>query len=127
MRLRTLFAVVGVTVGLVGCDSGPKGPGALDATITGPEPLGAALVEVVGAGVRGFEDQGACQTFGAPLPSAVDTHRALVVCAGGGDLVFGIEVDDVSAEPPVATVLQTANPNNVVVLSTQVSVRIRTP
>lgn len=124
---RLIGTLAVLTLALASCDSGPTGPGTLSATVSGPQALGAALVEVIGPGVRGFSDQGGCRSFGAEVSSATGTHRVLVVCSSGGTLQLGIDVDDVSAEPPTATVLQSASPANVVILSSQVVVEILEP
>ena len=49
---RAALALAAVTL-LAACDNGPSGPGTLSATVSGPTPLGAVLLEVTGPGVRG--------------------------------------------------------------------------
>lgn len=124
VRIAALFVLLGLTWG---CESGPSGPGTLSATVSGPQPLGAALVEVVGPAVTGFSAAGDAQAYGASVDAATGTHRVLVVSPSGGELHFGIEVEDLALDPPVATVLRVANPANIMVLASQVTVKIDEP
>lgn len=110
-RHRSLGAVA-LLAGLLaaGCDSGPEGPGFLTARIEGPTPLGAAVVEVTGAGVTGFE--GAQSTHVIPRETGVGVHRVVLIGETPGELVFQVGVQDVRAAPPVATVLSAADAQN---------------
>jgi hypothetical protein len=92
------------------CDSGPKGPGFLDATLQGPVPLGAAVVEVTGAGVIGFE--GAGTTHVISRPSGEGVHRVVLIGEAAGDLRFRVQVDEVRDATPSATVLSAADGAN---------------
>ena len=110
-RARAPFAALALLLGLLaGCDSGPEGPGFLTARIDGPTPLGAAVIEVTGAGVTGFE--GAQTTHVIPREKGVGVHRVVLIGEAAGDLIFQIGVQDVRATPPVATVLSAADGQN---------------
>jgi len=126
MRWRRA-AVAVLLAGLVAaCDSGPSGPGTLSATVSGPQALGAVLLEVTGLGVQGFVGQGDTRVYGAELSALDGKHRVLVVGTGGA-LRFGIKVDDLGAVPPVIVVMKTASPLNLVILNTGVTVVVAEP
>jgi len=97
---------------LVGCDSGPKGPGAFSATleILGP-PVGAAIIDVTGEGVRSFAGTGDTQVFHDVRDVTAGSHRLIVVSASG-TLGFVMQVDRVEAGPPVATVIDATGTDN---------------
>ena len=128
MKARRLVALALVVLSLGACDLfGPSGPGTLDATLTGPTPLGAALLEVSGLGIQGFVGQGDTRVYGAEVNATTGTHRVVAISASGGVLSFGIKVADLGMDLPLATVMKVANPANIVVLSTQVVVEISKP
>lgn len=94
-----------------GCDSGPKGPGALTGRATG-ENLGGVLLRVEGSGIQSFSGLGSSQVYSAPVENKVDTHRVLIISTEGGDLQFEINVDDRAMEGPIITILQAALTDN---------------
>lgn len=96
---------------VAGCDSGPKGPGALTGRATG-EDLGGVLLRVEGSGIQSFAGLGGSQVYYAPVENKVDTHRVLIISPQAGDLQFEILVDDRAMEGPVVTVLQAALTDN---------------
>ncbi len=125
-RLLATLALVGATLA-AGCDSGPKGPGTLSATVTGPQMLGAVLLEISGDGIEGFEGQGDTQAYSASLgvqPGEAARHRVVLVSASGGALHFGIRVMDRASVAPTATVISTATPANLVIPPAGVQVNI---
>ena len=109
---------------LTGCDAGPSGPGTISGTVVGAAPLGAALIEVTGVGITGFTGQGDTQVYGALVSDLEGRHRVLLVDQGGGQLQFGIRVDDLGADRPIVSVLDAASPENEVVSTAGVEVRI---
>lgn len=123
MRRLALAAAV---VALSGCDLfGPSGPGVLDATLTAEGELGAVVLEVTGPAVRGFVGQGTTRAYGALVSTAeVGRHRLVLVGEDGGPMRFGIEVDDLAADPPVVTVITAAGVNNRPTTATGVTVRV---
>lgn len=88
---------------LAGCDAlgGPRGPGTLTARIRarGAE-VGAAVLRVSGAGVKGFSPAGTSRIYGRPGARS-GTSRLVVVNPHPGDLSFRIRVEDVAAPPSV--------------------------
>lgn len=126
MRWRRATVAVLMAGLLAACDSGPSGPGTLSATVSGPQALGAVLLEVTGLGVQGFVGQGDTRVYGAELSAVDGKHRVLVVGAGG-TLRFGIKVDDLGAVAPVIVVMKTASVDNLVVLNTGVTVVVAEP
>ena len=124
MRRRRSVLVLAALTLLAACDSGPSGPGTLSATVSGPTPLGAVLLEVTGIGVTGFVGQGDTRVYGAAVGGK---HRVVAVTGSGGTLRIGIKVDDLGAEPPVVVVLTSAGPGNLVILNTGVTVLIAEP
>lgn len=125
MRARWWLGLIGALVLATACDSGPKGPGELSATVSGRE-LGAAVLEVSGPGITSFQGQGGSRVFSAALsPNAlVPTYRVIVVDPEGGDLHFGIRVEDVAAQLPTVAVLQAVGPTNVSVPGSGLQVRV---
>ncbi len=106
------IAVTALLLTAVGCggDVGPEiRPGFLSASLVSPNGFeGAALVSIVGVGLGDVESAGGrVFTF-----SRSDTTRILLVLDTPGDLSFRISVPDVD-NPPVATVLQVADGENV--------------
>jgi hypothetical protein len=99
------------------CDSGPEGPGFLTGTLEGPIPLGAAVLEVTGAGVLGFE--GAGTTHVISRPSAEGVHRVVLIGEAPGDLRFRIHVAEVRDATPSATLMEAADGGNQSVTSVQ--------
>lgn len=113
----TLHRLVGlVALGLLGvltaCDSGPSGPGTVAGTVTGSADLGAVVLDVTWVGVQGFEGQASSQVYSAPVAGSADRYRVIVIDPVGGDLHFGIDVDDVYLEGPVVTVVSAADTAN---------------
>ncbi|MFQ5535819.1 MAG: hypothetical protein ACE5GJ_00070 [Gemmatimonadota bacterium] len=106
------------------CDSGPSGPGTLNARVEGPPTLGAAVIEVTGGGIQGFEDQGDTRVYGAMVSEVENRYRVVVISPEGGTIRFGIRVDDVGADLPSASVVTTASTDNLPALGTGVSVKI---
>lgn len=116
--LRALAAAAGLALGSAGCD-GPGGPGTLRATIRSPHgPEGAAVVELRGEGITGVSGAAGTRVLSAPVPGAetgksrLVTYRAVVVHPAGGELRFTVDVADVGAPSPGATVLEVVDPEN---------------
>jgi len=107
------------------CDSGPKGPGTLNATVTGPQALGAVVLELNGGTIRGVAGQGSTQVYSASLGGGTQArYRVVAITPGGADLRFGIEVTDLGAAAPTVTVVSVANTSNVSIPPGGVQVRI---
>ncbi|MDH3422233.1 MAG: hypothetical protein OEN00_04540 [Gemmatimonadota bacterium] len=98
--------------GLSACQTGPDGPGTVSGRVTGPADLAAAVLDVVWAGVQGFEGQGSTQVYSAEVAGEPDRYRVILVGPAGGDLTFGIVVDDVYLEGPIVTVVNAAGSDN---------------
>ena len=109
-RLRWVAAVA--LIALTGCDWGPKGPGVINGTIISPSNLGAVVLEVEGTGIRGFVGNGDTQAYGSVVSSIGGRHRVVLVSRSGSSIQFGIEVEDVRSEPPIATVVYAAGADN---------------
>jgi len=105
------------------CDSGPRGPGTLIATVEA-EGLGGALLEVSGRGITGFEGLGDTRVYDAELANAPNTHRVLLVDPTGGALRFEIRVEDVGMDGPLITVVSAAGVDNDTRLTAGIVTRI---
>jgi len=123
---RLLALSVAVALALAGCSDGPRGPGTLNARVEGPTPLGAAVVEVVGPGIAGFEGQGDTRVYGVLVPAQEGVHRVVVVSASGA-IRFGIKVEDLGADLPTLTALDVATVLNQPGLLVGVKVRVERP
>ena len=119
LRAAGLAAVVF----LGGCDSGPEGPGTMEATATG-EALGAVVLEVEGAGIRGFEARGETRVYSARVVGRDGVHRVVLVDPVGGALRFGIDVDDLGMDGPFVRVVTAASTSNSLLLVPNVDVAI---
>jgi hypothetical protein len=100
------------------CDSGPKGPGFLTGTIEGPVPLGAAIVEVQGEGVLGFEAAGTTHVFSTPSDQP-GVHRVVLIGETPGDLPFKVQVQEMRDRPPSATIIQASGADDIPLATTQ--------
>ncbi len=124
-RTRRWLGLLGAAMLVTACDSGPKGPGALSTVVSGPD-LGAVVLQVAGSGIRGFEGQDGSKVFSTALsPNAVvPSYRVIVVGQNGGDLHFGIQVDDRGGQLPTVSVLQAVDADNASVSGSGLEVRI---
>jgi len=123
-RLGALL-VVGGALALAACDSGPEGPGVLVARVTSPQPLGAVVLELTGAGITGFEARGTTQVFGAVGSGATPKHRVILVSpAGATEIPFGIAFTDRSGRMPSVVAVAASSPSNVPVAAGGLKVRI---
>ncbi len=104
-RRMVATATTLAAVGLAGCDSGPSGPGMVAGTVTGDPQLGAVVLDITWRGIQGFEGLGATQAYSALVTDSENRYRVILVDPNGGDLRFGINVDDVYLEGPVVTVV----------------------
>ena len=122
--VRTTLAVVGA-LALAACDSGPKGPGVLPATVVAPQPVGAVVLEFTGAGILGFEAQGTTLVYSAPSPGGAEKHRVILVSpAGGKEIRFGIELADRAGAMPTVAAISAASPSNASMVAAGLQVRI---
>ena len=120
---RRLLGALAI-LSLAGCDFGPSGPGTLAGTVVGTIPLGAVVLEVTGVGITGFTGQGDTQAYGALVSESAGRHRVILVDRAGGQIQFGIRVDDLGAERPVIRVLSAASPENAVLSTVGIEVQI---
>lgn len=111
-RAGLLGAALAATLALAGCDSEPSGPGHLDAVLTAVgEPPGGAVLVVTGPGIQGVSPAGSSRVYGARV-GVSESWRVVLVGAVPGELHFRVDVDDVAADPPVASVLQVVDGQN---------------
>ncbi len=114
MRIRRGFGglMLAGTLALVGCESGPKGPGDLTGTVSGGSTLGAVTLEVVGPGIQGFGGLGDTRAYGALVSQRDQRHRVVLVHPSGGTFQFTIAVSDRGARTPSIDVLAAAGTDN---------------
>ena len=102
---------------LVACDSGPSGPGQFTAVVTSPSGgVGAVILQVQGQGIQGFAGAGATEVLSNPMGSE-GTFRVVAVNEGTGTLQFRVQVEDLGAELPTASVISAAGTDNQMVVS----------
>jgi hypothetical protein len=103
-----LWLLAALSLALTGCSDDPSGPGTIALTVRGPIALGAALVEIVGEGVRGVEQPAVGWAELVPVAPAGSTpvHRLILIQDEPGELSVRLEVVDVAAPYPVATVIE---------------------
>ena len=123
---RSLRWYVGVAavVALAACDGGPKGPGVITASIVSPHSLGAVVVEVEGIGIEGFVGLGGIQAYGAEVSATMGRHRVVLVSAAGASIQFGIRVQDLGSDPPIASAVFAAGVDNLPKLLTGILVTV---
>lgn len=115
------FALV---VGAGGCDSGPKGPGTLSATVVSSQPLGAVVLDFTGGGITGFESQGDTQLYSASLGGSIPHYRVILVSPSGAEIRFGIKVSEVSGARPTVAAVTATSPTNEGVLPSGLQIKI---
>jgi len=121
--LRGVALLAGLA--LAACDSGPEGPGVLNAKVIASQPLGAVVLEFTGTGVRGFEGQGATQVYAVAGAAGAARQRVILVSPSGGtEIAFGIDLEDRGAEMPAVVAVMAATPANAPVTTAGVKVRI---
>ncbi|MEX2473373.1 MAG: hypothetical protein WEA34_14385 [Gemmatimonadota bacterium] len=109
---RRLLAVLLVALATASaCDD--RGPGTILVTVEAPDALGAVALEVVGAGVRGFEGVGTTQAYGGVVSARQGRHRVVLVDPVGGTLRVGIRVDEIRAEWPTVRAVSAAGSDDV--------------
>ena len=123
---RSLRRYVGVAavIALAACDGGPKGPGVINASIVSPQNLGAVVVEVEGIGIEGFVGLGGTQAYGAEVSATTGRHRVVLVSAAGASIQFGIRVQDLGSDPPIASAVFAAGVDNLPKLLTGILVTV---
>lgn len=118
-------AVSGVLALLAACDSGPQGPGPLTARVESAHPLGAVVLELSGADITGFEQQGPTLVFGALDASPARRHRVILVSpTGATEMRFTVLFADRKEARPTVAALSAATPANLTVSAAGVKVRI---
>ncbi len=93
------------------CESGPApGPGTLTASLVSPHGAeGAAVLRLHGPGIEGVSSR---DGWLFAEPAGGDTVAVAVVADAAGALTFRVAVAD-TLRPPAATVLQVADPDDV--------------
>ena len=110
--MKRLAYVLMVSVAVWGCDSGPSGPGQLTASLdpTG-QPLGGAVLEVVGKGIQEFSSSGGTRVFWAAT-TIPDTYRVVLIQETPGSLNFRVSVEDLGRKKPSAAVINVVSEGN---------------
>lgn len=122
MRLPALVRIMAMAclvLAAAACDDDPSGPGTFTVRVDGPAdaPAGAAVVELAGEGITGFEAIGSAQVFSRTVRAPTEQepeglYRVVVVAPAGSSVAFGVEVEDVALGYPSASlrrVTDTAN------------------
>lgn len=115
-------------LGSIGCSDDPSGPGTLELLIRGPVPLGAAVVQITGAGVTGVDQPSVGWAELVPMAPAGSTpvHRLVLVQEQAGELRIRVRVLDVAAIPPVVSVIEASDQADLPLASlSSVEARIR--
>ena len=111
-----MVAALAVVLAAGACDDDPSGPGTFEARVTAPadRPAGAAVVEVTGQAIDGFEAAGSSRIFTSTVVSPTEespegTYRVVVVTPSGAPLGFRVRMEDVAAGVPAATLISVAD------------------
>lgn len=103
----SVMLALATVLGVAACESGPSGPGSLEATVESPRRIaGGVVVEVRGVGIRGFSAAAPLQLFWAPQTEPGAFRVVLVNPGDAAPLTFQIQVDDLGADPPTGQVLE---------------------
>lgn len=98
--MRRLAVFLAFTAVSWGCDSGPSGPGQVNASLAPTaQPLGGAVLEVVGKGIDGFAASGGTRVFSAATTMA-NTYRVVLISDVPGTLEFTVSVQDLGERAP---------------------------
>lgn len=109
-RSKRIYGWLGVvTIGLVGCSDDPSGPGSLEARFEGPVAVGAALIEVRGAGITSISGDAGTRVF--TVEPSPDVYRVVVIGSTTAT-AFSVAVEDLSQPAPVASILSAADQQN---------------
>lgn len=110
----------------VGCESGPSGPGSWDAAVENVTmSFGAAVIEVQGAGIAGFDAAGTTRVFWSETAQPDNYRVVLISPEGSTSIPFRVRVTDLAGPVPGGTVLEAADLlNNPVAGLTDFSVRV---
>lgn len=118
--LGRIALVVVVALGAGACDDDPSGPGIFTGWVVSSagEPAGAAVIEITGEGIEGFEAAGSSRVFSRTVrppteESGEGLYRVVVVAPAGSALRFGVRVEDVAMGIPTATLVSVADTANV--------------
>ena len=111
-RIGTLPALLlGGVLALGGCgEDGPSGPGALDGEVRAPDVLGAVVLHVEGTGIEAIDGTAGTRAFVGPRVG--EAHKVILVGDGTADLRFEIDVQDLAAPRPTATVESAVDTSN---------------
>ena len=109
---RAIAALATLAAALLVGACEPSGPGSLTATVVMPAATGAAVVELVGPRVTGFEGLAGTRVFPAPATADDTVRRVVVVSPTGTSLQFRLDVEDIRADPPRGQVVDAVDPTN---------------
>jgi len=105
MRRVAAALVLGATLALAACDSGPAGPGTLTVAVDAPVQLGAVQLRVSGTGITGVRALSDVEVA-ARLESETQSEqvwRIVAFAPGGGPIRLGVEVESTDTRlAPVA-------------------------
>lgn len=117
--LGRIALVVVAALGAGACDDDPSGPGTLTGWVVSSvdEPAGAAVIEITGEGIEGFETSGSSRVFSQTVRPPTEEegeglYRVVVVAPAGSALRFDVRVEDVAAGAPTATLVSVADTAN---------------
>jgi hypothetical protein len=109
-RLLGLTLVVGA---LASCSDDPSGPGTVTLTVRGSVPLGAAVVELRGAGVQGVRPLASgWVVVDRVAGEAGEVRRLAIVQTQPGTLSVEVDLADLGADFPSLTVLGASDAND---------------
>ena len=109
--MKRLLVVAMLSLGALGCDSGPDGPGDFTGTLqTSGGAVGGIVLEVVGTGIEGFSGAGGTKVFSA-VQADPKVHRVIVI-GESGELAFQVTVQDRGRGKPKATVVNAVDLQN---------------
>lgn len=118
-RLVRTSAGLGLVLAAAACSDDPSGPGTFTARVDGPAdtPAGAAVVELAGDGIVGFEGIGSARVFARTVRAPTEQqpeglYRVVVVAPADEALRFEVEMEDVALGYPAATLLDLADAAN---------------
>ncbi len=101
------------------CSDDPSGPGTVDLIVRADVALGAAVVELMGAGVVGVEQPavGWVELVPMAVSGSTPVHRLVVVQDAPGELHLRVRVADVAGLLPTVTVIEAADQSDALLTS----------